>query len=104
MGTALIALTNDPGSFPSDKPTALQGRTVNGRVRAVFTDPPYGRCAVSAIHDRDGNGRLATNLLGVPSEAYGFSNRARGVFGSPDFEEAAFDPKEPEKTVVVEVK
>lgn len=106
-GTALIALTNDPGSFPPDKSTALRGKTikpVNGRARAVFTDLPHGRYAASVIHDRDGNGRLTTNLLGVPSEAYGFSNRARGVFGPPDFEEAAFDLKEPDKTIVVEVK
>jgi len=29
-------------------------------------------------------------MFGVPQEAFGFSNDARGSMGPPDFEEAAF--------------
>ena len=45
--------------------------------------------AVAAFHDADGNGELGTNILGIPTEGYGFSNGARGFMGPPSFEDAA---------------
>lgn len=50
-----------------------------------------GRYAVAVFHDTDGNGRLSTWPVGLPKEAYGFSNDARGRFGPPGFDAAAFD-------------
>jgi uncharacterized protein (DUF2141 family) len=50
-----------------------------------------GRYAVSVIHDQNGNGKLDTNLVGLPTEGYGFSRDARGTIGPPGFEAAAFD-------------
>lgn len=44
---------------------------------------PAGRYAVAVFHDANGDGKLNTNLVGMPTEAYGFSNDARGVFGPP---------------------
>ena len=41
-------------------------------------------------HDEDDDGALDTNLFGVPSEPFDFSNDARARFGRPDFAEAAF--------------
>lgn len=58
---------------------------------AVIPDLPPGRYAVAAFHDTDGNGRLSTWPMGPPKEAYGFSRNARGMFGPPPFEDAAFD-------------
>lgn len=50
-----------------------------------------GRYAVGAFHDADGNGELTLWPIGLPREAYGFSRNARGRFGPPAFEGAAFD-------------
>ncbi|WP_298158234.1 DUF2141 domain-containing protein [Brevundimonas sp.] len=50
-----------------------------------------GRYAVAAFHDTDGNGDLTLWPIGLPREAYGFSNDARGRFGPPPFDQAAFD-------------
>lgn len=50
-----------------------------------------GRYVVAVFHDTDGNGRLSTWPVGLPKEAYGFSRNARGRFGPPSFEAAAFD-------------
>jgi len=50
-----------------------------------------GRYAVAAFHDTDGNGDLTLWPIGLPREAYGFSNDARGRFGPPSFARAAFD-------------
>lgn len=53
-------------------------------------DVPPGRYAVMAYHDRDGDGRLDTLPVGLPTEPYGFSNNARGTFGPPRWKAAAF--------------
>ena len=41
------------------------------------------------MHDLNGNGRIDFNLIGIPTEAYAFSNNV-GRFGAPKFEEASF--------------
>ena len=47
-------------------------------VRIIFAGLPPGDYAVAAFHDADGNGELGTNILGIPTEGYGFSNGAPG--------------------------
>lgn len=44
--------------------------------------------AVAVFQDLDGNRLLSKNAVGIPSEPYGFSNGARGLFGPPAFEAA----------------
>ena len=46
--------------------------------------------AIAAYHDVNNNEALDKNFFGIPKEGYGFSNNARGIFGSPSFEQAAF--------------
>lgn len=57
----------------------------------VLTGLPPGRYAVAAFHDTDASGTLTLWPIGLPREAYGFSRDARGRFGPPPFEAAAFD-------------
>lgn len=83
-----------------DKTTGLSGKPVrgqivpaaqresNGSLRIVFSGLEPGEYAVGVVHDRDGNGRLNMNLLGLPTEPYGFSGK-RGAFGPPSFGDAA---------------
>lgn len=49
-----------------------------------------GRYAVAVYHDENSNAILDTNFLGIPTEAYGFSNDAMGTFGPPSFQAASF--------------
>ena len=60
-----------------------------------------GRYALMVFHDATGSGRLETNFLGIPTEAYGFSNGARGRFGPPGFDQASFEVPEPGLAVSV---
>lgn len=92
-GEARIALHRrvDGVKFPDDAGVvaAISRRAAAGSVRVVFTDLPPGDYAVAAFHDADGDGELATNILGMPTEGYGFSNGARGFMGPPRFDAAA---------------
>jgi len=69
--------------------TATSPMTDN-RTIAVFDSLPYGEYAVKVYHDENENKELDTGFLGIPTEAYGFSNNVRGSFGPADWEDAKF--------------
>lgn len=50
-----------------------------------------GRYAVKAFHDVDGDGKMATNPFGIPTEPFAFSNDAKGAFGPAGWSDAAFE-------------
>ncbi len=60
-----------------------------GGFSVTFAGLAPGRYAVNGFHDANGDGELGTNLLGIPTEGYGFGNGAAGSFGPPDFEAAS---------------
>jgi uncharacterized protein (DUF2141 family) len=51
---------------------------------------PAGDYAVSVFHDREGDGRLERNFIGLPREPSGLSNNLRPRFGPPKFDGAKF--------------
>ena len=61
-------------------------RAQKGGFSVTFTGLAPGRYAVNGFHDANGDGKLDTNLLGIPTEGYGFGNGATGSFGPPEFE------------------
>lgn len=79
--------------FPSDDRfyKGIVSDAAGETVTMTVPDLPPGRYAVAAYIDSNRNGKQDKNFLGVPKEDYGFSNDARGMFGPPDFAEAAFD-------------
>ena len=54
----------------------------------------YGQYAIAVYHDKNKNGKLDTNILGIPLEVYGFSNNARGKFGPASWHQAKFTVNE----------
>ena len=92
-GRVLVAVhgPQSKDTFPSGDGVVADRRQPAqvGAVRFVVGDLSPGRYAVAAFHDANDNGELDTNLLGIPSEGYGFGNDASAPFGPPDFEAAA---------------
>jgi len=70
----------------------------------VLENMPYGRYSVKAFHDKNDNSKLDTNFAGIPIEPYGFSNNARGRFGPPPFDSAAFTLNSPQLKIAIEIK
>ncbi len=70
----------------------------------VFAGLAPGEYAIAAFHDEDRDGDLNTSLLGMPTEGYGFSNDARGMFGPPGFDSAAFTIEAGDERPAVTVK
>ncbi|AGU51167.1 hypothetical protein VAPA_1c40900 [Variovorax paradoxus B4] len=88
--TLYVALYNDAASYADSKAVASQTAPMQGgKARLVFTGLAPGRYALRAFTDENGNGKLDTNLMGMPTERYGFSNDAKGNRAAPAFEAAA---------------
>lgn len=60
------------------------------QARCDFEDIPPGTYALVVIHDENMNGKLDRNVLGIPTEGYGFSNDPKSVFHAPSFSAASF--------------
>lgn len=69
----------------------------------TITDLPPDTYAVAVFHDKNKNNILDKNMLGIPTEEYGFSNNARRTFSAPSFDEAAFELKS-ERKIKLEIK
>lgn len=90
-GQFQVALVDADGYAGSAAPVAARVLVPTGDVtRVSFASVPAGRYALMVIHDENGNGRLDTNLVGMPVEGHGFSNNP-AVMRRPTFDEAAFD-------------
>jgi uncharacterized protein (DUF2141 family) len=66
-----------------------------------LTELAPGRYAIAAFCDKNGNGTLDANFVGMPTEPYGFSRDARGVFGPPSWEDAAVELGDEETTLTI---
>lgn len=106
-GQVLIGVFDKAETFPRamlrGERAPASGRDATGRVKIVFTGLAPGRYALSAFHDLDDNGKLNANVMGLPTEPYGFSRDARGNFGPPSFADAAVDVPEAGLTITVRV-
>ncbi len=107
-GKARIALYLDAGGWPDEEESVFATDLLtisDGRAVATFEGVPAGPFAISVFHDKNGNAELDADLLGIPSEDYGFSADARDMFGPPSFEEARLELAAGEaKQIIIEVK
>ena len=65
-----------------------------------FPDLKPGKYAVRYYHDENMNGKMETNLVGKPTEGYGFSNNVTGKFGPPPFGKWLFEMNNDKKIVL----
>ena len=92
--TLYVALYDSADSYAADKKLAAQTAPMPaGNAKLAFSGLAPGRYALRVFADENGNGKLDTNLLGMPTERYGFSNDAIGDRAAPGFDAAAFQVK-----------
>jgi len=84
------ALFDSAAGFAGEVPpvTAARSRVDGESFTVTVHGLAAGQYAVRLFHDANGNGELDRNMLGIPSEGYGFSNGA-GSRGPADFDDAA---------------
>lgn len=90
-GAALVSVFTSEAAWMRE-PAAEASVPVDadGAARIAFDGLQGDQAAVSVVYDRNANGVLDTNVLGIPNEPFGFSNDAVAFFGPPDWEAAYF--------------
>jgi uncharacterized protein (DUF2141 family) len=91
---SILAQLCDKNTFLKRCPFPMLVKATKGSVVLNFKDVPPGKYAVSLFHDENDNKQLEKNVLGIPTEGYGFSRNARGFRAPPSFINASFDVKE----------
>jgi len=89
-GNGLIAVTlygDDSRKFLAKKGSMKVSRfdANPGTTRACIFVPRPAVYAIAVYHDEDGSRKLNRNGLGIPTEAFGFSNNPSTVAGLPAF-------------------
>lgn len=57
----------------------------------TIKDLPAGNYAVALYHDANSDGTCNANLIGVPTESYGFSNNIKPFLSAPSFQDTKFN-------------
>ncbi|HMQ07027.1 MAG TPA: DUF2141 domain-containing protein [Saprospiraceae bacterium] len=91
-GKIFVAIYDNSLSFRNEnlviRDTILPINKFTGRI--LFNNMPSGEYAVTLFHDVNDNGKLDTNILGIPKEPYGFSNNPAIRMKAPNFEKCKF--------------
>lgn len=94
QGQILIAVFDSSQGWASGKPVRVANvSAAQDPAAAKILALPPGFYAVRAFQDVDGDGKMATNPFGMPTEPYGFSRDAQPNMGPPAFDAAAFEVK-----------
>lgn len=94
-GRIAIAVFNNESGFPNDDSKAVKRvfvplQKADQATSITINDLAPGQCAIALFHDNNLSGKLETNLFGIPSKGYGFSNNVNPSLRSARFDEAVF--------------
>lgn len=89
-GNINYALFNNEADFDNKTNWVIADKKdiTNDTMLIQIKNVPGGDYAISIYHDKNNNEELDKNLLGIPTEGFGFSNNVMGTFGPPSFEQA----------------
>lgn len=104
-GEIFIALWDSARGFPSNNDSAIERVIVEPEVaQATIKNLKPGKYAIAIFHDKNSDRVLNTNAMGIPKEAFGFSNNPRLLFGPPKFRKASFTIKNQNITKTIRLK
>lgn len=102
-GRVLLALFVQNGFLKSPVQKQALDAT-QGTLTHDFAGLEPGEYALSAFQDDNGNGKLDTNALGIPTELFAMSRQARGRMGPPTFDAAKFSVTDKAEKISIELK
>ncbi len=90
-GTIQIAVFNKSESFPKvgGEYKLSQFKISEGKSTFTIKDLPSGEYAIAIHHDENSDGKMNTNMIGIPKEGYAFSKNFKPKFSAPTFSDCA---------------
>jgi len=90
-GQVLVALFKSEADYEGDVTVRDATQPVKSQTVTVeFDKLSAGEYAYKLFHDVNGDGKLNTDMLGIPKEPYYFSQDASDPFSAPEWDEAKF--------------
>ena len=87
-GKILAQVFKGKENYKNGKPeSSLIIPAKKGKNTFSFQNLEHGEYAVRLFHDINDNNDLDTNVFGMPTEGYGFSNQAVGNFGPAQYKD-----------------
>lgn len=89
-GTMRVAFYKKGSGFPKEGTITFAKETKvskAGELTMKFTDIPYGEYAIAVFQDKNQNQKIDKNLIGYPTEPFGFSKNFKPKFSEPEFED-----------------
>lgn len=92
-GQLMVAVLGSEAAFNGEEPAVMslllppRAGTITFSTDAL-TSGSYG---IRVMHDENGNGDMDSNMVGMPTEPWGFSNNAVGSFGPPEWADLRFE-------------
>lgn len=103
-GSVALAIFASEDGFPKDSAKAVYRDFHKLSDFPLKVDLKDGDYAASIFHDQNNNKKLDTNFIGIPKEAFGFSNDAMGVMGPPSFQKAKFKVQSNNTLITIKLK
>lgn len=91
-GQLMLQILAGEAEFKGDSPAvaSVMQRAREGEMSFTAGSLPPGEYALRVMHDENNNGKLDTNIVGMPTEPWAFSNNATGNFGPPRWDDVKF--------------
>ena len=89
-GQVCLSLFSSSQGFPSDSAQAVQNQCVTASSTPIITfdNVQPGSYAIAVLHDANSDRTINRNVLGIPSEGFGFSGNPVIRTGPPTFGDA----------------
>lgn len=91
-GQLIISIFDDPKGFPEKGKEwkRIYIDKIHKEGTSISIEIPKGDYAIALFHDLNLDGKCNFNFIGIPTEAYGFSQNIRPIISIPSFEDTMF--------------
>lgn len=106
-GIINLAIYRDAGSFDDDKPfmaRKFDKRLVKNGELSVSISLEEGVYGIALLDDKNDDGRMEYNILGIPKEGFGFSDFYHRGLKRPDFSDFDFELKNGIRHILIRVR
>ncbi|MBW4596786.1 MAG: DUF2141 domain-containing protein [Brasilonema angustatum HA4187-MV1] len=105
-GQVCLSVFSGGRGFPTSSDRAVAARCVkleNAPLTVKFENLKAGNYAIAVFHDANSDGILNRNLLGIPTEEFGFSQNPKILTGPPKFGDCAVLVAGPQTNIQIQL-
>jgi uncharacterized protein (DUF2141 family) len=90
--TVVVGLYGTKNKFPKPKGElkVYRFKPSSKELKTTITDLKYGTYALAIYQDVNSNKKIDKNMIGIPTEAYAFSNNYKPTVKAPNFNDCKF--------------